>query len=108
MDRILALLLLLSAFAVSPTFAADMIPDPQAPAQEPSQPPADQAQPEVAPSPRDPGMVKQPDTIPHPDSVVHPPEVDPRMAINPEAGSPQAVEPPERRDQDQPPKKHDR
>jgi hypothetical protein len=50
-------------------------------------------------------MVKQPDTIPHPDSVVTPPVVDPKMAINPEAASPQPIEPPEHQDQDQPPKK---
>jgi hypothetical protein len=50
-------------------------------------------------------MVKQPETIPHPDSVVTPPVVDPKMAINPEASSPQPVEPPERPHQDQPPKK---
>jgi hypothetical protein len=50
-------------------------------------------------------MVKQPETIPHPDSVVTPPVVDPKMAINPEASPPHALEPSERPNQDQPPKK---
>ena len=103
MDRICAWLLLLGTLTVSTSFAADILPPPEQ--QEPGQPQADQPQPEVAPSPRDPGMVKQPDTIPHPDSVVNPPVVDPKMAINPEAASPQPIEPPEHQDQDQPPKK---
>jgi hypothetical protein len=50
-------------------------------------------------------MVKQPETVPHPDSVVTPPVVDPKMAINPEAASPQPVEPPERPNEDRPQKK---
>jgi hypothetical protein len=50
-------------------------------------------------------MVKQPETIPDPNSVVNPPVVDPKMAINPEAAPPQPVEPSERPNQDQPPKK---
>jgi hypothetical protein len=65
----------------------------------------EQSPPEVVPSPRDPGMVKQPETVPHPDSVVTPPVVDPKMAINPEAAPPQPVEPPERPNQNQPPTK---
>src|SRR5688572_32588400 len=73
-----------------PAFAADIVPapDPSPPAAQ--QPPANEV-PRVnpVPSPTDPGMVKQPDTVPHPDSVVTPPVVDPKMAINPEAASPQ-------------------
>jgi hypothetical protein len=51
-------------------------------------------------------MVKQPETVPHPDSVVTPPVVDPKMAINPETGTPPAVEEPsERSNHDPAPKK---
>lgn len=105
MDPVSLRLLIVASLAVAPSFAADIIPAPEPPAQAPSQPPAERSQPDVAPSPRDQGMVKQPDTIPHPDSVVTPPVVDPKMAINPEEASPQPVDPPKRQDED-PPQKH--
>ena len=108
MDRIWLLMLIMASLVVSPALAADIIPAPDPPASPQGQPPAEESRPEIAPSPRDPGMVKQPETIPHPDSVVNPPVVDPKMAINPETASPQSVEPPERPNEDQPQKKHDR
>lgn len=57
--------------------AADVTPVP--PSNVPGRPP------NVEPSPRDPGILKQPETVPHPDSVVTPPVVDPKMAIDPDA-----------------------
>jgi hypothetical protein len=102
MGRI-TLLVVMLACLLTPALAADIVPAPESPPPAPSQPP--ESKPEVAPSPRDPGMVKQPETIPHPGSVVTPPEVDPKMAINPEASPPHALEPSERPNQDQPPKK---
>ena len=100
------LILILSGVTGVRALAADIIPAPPAQAP-PSQPPAEPPKPDVAPSPRDPGMVKQPETLPHPDSVVNPPVVDPKMAINPETGSP-AVETPTRPNPDEPQKKQDR
>jgi len=105
MDRITLLVVMLSCLLTSAARAADIIPVPESPPPAPSQPLAEQSKPEVAPSPRDPGMVKQPETVPHPDSVVTPPVVDPKMAINPEAASPQPVEPSERPNIEQPPKR---
>jgi hypothetical protein len=105
MHRVWLLMLVIATVTVSPTWAADIIPAPEPPAAPEGQPPVEGSQSEVAPSPRDQGMVKQPETVPHPDSVVTPPVVDPKMAINPEAASPQPVEPPERPNEDRPQKK---
>ncbi len=91
----------------SAAFAADILPAPE-PSQPPprGQSPAEPSRPNIEPGPTDPGMVKQPETVPHPDSVVTPPVVDPKMAINPETGTPPAVEEPsERSNQDPAPKK---
>ena len=87
----------------TPVLAADILPSPESPPPpgNSGQPPAATPRLDVAPSPRDPGIVKQPDTVPHPDSVVHPPVVDPKMAINPEGPAPQPAEPSERRNEDQ-------
>jgi hypothetical protein len=99
----LPMMLLLAMLTASTALAAD-IPAPEtAP---PSQPPAEQSKPDVAHSPTDPGLAKQPETIPDPHSVVTPPVVDPKMAINPEAPPPQPAEPQDQRqNQSQPPKK---
>ena len=106
MDRIKALIVMVASLLVSPALGADIIPTPESPVPAPpGQPPAEQPKPEPTPPVTDPGMVKQPETVPHPDSVVTPPVVDPKMAINPEAAPPQRVEPPERPNQNQPPKK---
>lgn len=49
---------------------------------------------EVQPSPRDPGMVKEPETKGAPGAVVTPPVVDPKMAVNPEQPPTEEAAPP--------------
>ena len=107
MARIRLLMLMVAGLLASPALAADIDPPPESPAPTPpGQSPGEQPQREPMPPVTDPGMVKQPETITDQNSVVTPPVVDPKMAINPETTPPQhPVEPPERPNQDQPPKK---
>ena len=104
MERIRYIIPLLTALWASPAFTADSVPAPES-SNPPGQSQAEQPKAEPAPPLADPGMVKQPETIPDPNSVVNPPVVDPKMAINPEAQPSHPVEPPERHNQEQTPKK---
>lgn len=74
----LVMLLILLLSPLHPAGAADVSPAPP----QPNYPLPPQ---KVEPSPRDPGIVKQPETVPHPGSVVTPPVVDPKMAVDPDA-----------------------
>jgi hypothetical protein len=93
-----SLLFVLCSWA-SGAVAADIVPAPQEQPAPRGEAPAplqkDVPKPDVGPSQKDSGMVKQPDTVPHPDSVVTPPVVDPKMAVNPEERThdPMAVPP---------------
>ena len=81
-------ILLLACSSMYQAQAADISPvPPSGPSVPPSQIPVPPENPPstIEPSPRDPGIVKQPETVPHPDSVVTPPIVDPKMAVDPDA-----------------------
>lgn len=89
MFMIISVLLLMACSNLYHAQAADISPvppsGPSVPPPSKSPVPPESPPSKIEPSPRDPGMVKQPETVPHPDSVVTPPVVDPKMAIDPDA-----------------------
>lgn len=91
---------LLMSMAASVVFSVAVVAwcaaaDPQPP-DSPTQTPPSTGGPrtDVPPSPRDPGMVKEPETKGAPGAVVTPPVVDPKMAVNPEQPPTEETAPP--------------
>jgi hypothetical protein len=79
--RILALI---AALAPAAWVSAATMESPPAPSQPESPAPPSGEPSNQAPSPRDPGMVKEPEVTGPPGAVVTPPVVDPQIAVNPE------------------------